>query len=440
MKKKRIVAVIGTALVAVILCIVINILYVVVPGKSDINQQDQTEQQVELTLVYAYQNQQWNNAVLATVEGFEKAHPDIKVNIKTQYQDKLYDDALNKLVARDELGDIVQLKTPDAYAACGALVPVREDIAALTDTVYERDGQVYGVCALGSTSGIIYNKEMFENAGLTEPDTYEDFLRICNHLEWRGVTPIGLSGSELWHLEFWMNHFLRVDVLSQSENWLADCAAGKTAWTDDEAVSMLEHMQELFGQGYQNSDWSTISESGLVYQMSKQQVAMIYAGPFMINSIRELNPDLELGWFYVPDTQGNIYAANTKDVFWSVTESCGEDEETYDAAMEFLQYFYSHENYEMILNEMNGFSTAKDEATEELLRNGEMVYEAFCDADDFISGYIGDSNTPQGFEEQMLLIVKEIMNNRITPQDAAVQIQEVWDSCMQGQKSGGEGT
>ena len=42
---------------------------------------------------------------------FEKKYPNIKVNYEVNYEDKVYEDILIKKIARNELGDIVQLKT-----------------------------------------------------------------------------------------------------------------------------------------------------------------------------------------------------------------------------------------------------------------------------------------------------------------------------------------
>ena len=65
------------------------------------------ENQVEIELVYAYQNAQWNSAIEATVRNFEKKYPNIKVNYEVNYEDKVYEDILIKKIARNELGDIV---------------------------------------------------------------------------------------------------------------------------------------------------------------------------------------------------------------------------------------------------------------------------------------------------------------------------------------------
>lgn len=103
------------------------------------------ENQVEIELVYAYQNPQWNSAIEATVRNFEELYPNIKVNYEVNYLDKVYEDILIKKIARDELGDIVQLKTPGMYASSDTLGEISDEVTDLVKYTYDVDGKVYGV-------------------------------------------------------------------------------------------------------------------------------------------------------------------------------------------------------------------------------------------------------------------------------------------------------
>ena len=297
------------------------------------------ENQVEIELVYAYQNAQWNSAIEATVRNFEKKYPNIKVNYEVNYEDKVYEDILIKKIARNELGDIVQLKTPESYANSDTLGEISDEVKNLVKYTYDVGGKTYGVGAVESTSGIIYNKEIFERCGLSVPQTYQDFLNICKTLKSKGITPIGVGGSDLWHMDYWVHHFFRTDVLSKNPDWLRQCSEGVVSWTDAEAIQMLADLKNLFDAGYVNDDWQTTRDGNLPYKMAEGEVAMMYTGPWTSFAIQKLNPSMELGWFYVPDVKGVTYAGDNLDTFWSVTKECEENPDKYDAAMTFLKYF-----------------------------------------------------------------------------------------------------
>ncbi|MCF0143408.1 MAG: carbohydrate ABC transporter substrate-binding protein [Parasporobacterium sp.] len=418
-----------TLILAIVLCILAvagTIVYSALNSKKQKNEVENREAPpVEITLVYAYQNAQWNETILNTVQAFEAANPDVHVNVKTQFQDTVYEDSLKKLIARGELGDIVQLKTPDPYAAEDLLMPVPEEVVSLVDAHYIYDGEVYGVGAVGVTEGIIYNKKIFEKFGMHEPATYEEFISSLNTLGLAG-SPLGIAGSELWHLEYWMNHFFRTDCLSVSENWLSECLQGKRKWTDPEAVKMLTHLQEIAAGNRAVYEWENVNDSSLAYLMAEGKISMIYSGASKLKAIAEVDPTMDLGWFYVPDSQGRTFAADTKDVYWALAASCSSDPRKYDAVSRFLKFFFT-DQYESIINDVNGLSTLAGLDTEYVLKD-KRVLTPFMNATYTTGVYIGNSDTPQGFEEPMLIIVKELMAGRLTPEEAAAQIQEIWEN------------
>ena len=223
------------------------------------------EKDITINLVYAFQNRQWSACVEEVVRQFEQTHPGVHIAYEIQYEDEVYEDTLTKLVARDELGDIVQLKEPLRFAKSGLFAPLPEALCAQVDTVCRVDGQPYAAAALGVTTGVVYNKALFRDLGLEPPASYEEFLTLCAALRRQGVTPLGVGGGDLWHMEYWLNHFLRSDVLSREPDFLAQCKAGERDWSDPLITEMLEHLAQLFRRGYVDSDWLNTPDAALAY-------------------------------------------------------------------------------------------------------------------------------------------------------------------------------
>lgn len=394
---------------------------------------DDEAEQIELELVYAYQNSQWNTAVENAVKEFEEEHPEISIQYEVNYEDTVYEELLSRHIARGELGDIVQLKTPEAYAASGLLGSVSEEVSSLVSSVYTYDGEVYGVGAVESTWGILYNKSLFEEYGLEEPETYSDFLEICQTLQKKGVTPIGVGGSDLWHMEYWVNHFFHTDVLTADADWLKQCSLGNVSWTDPAPTTMMNNLSSLFAAGYVNENWLTATDTSLSYMMSEGEVALLYTGPWTAAAIEKLNPDMELGWFYVPDRTGTVYATDNLDTYWSVTAECAADEEKYEAAMTFLTWFYSDEVYLSFCETSCTFPLTDAEPDYEEGAVQEEVWEAFCAAEEKVSVYIGNEDTPEDFEKAMLETVQEILSGSRSVEDGLQEIQDIWK-----QSEGGE--
>ena len=43
-----------------------------------------------------------------------------------------------------------------------------------------------------------YNKQMFNDAGVTPPETFDEFLDVCKKLKEVGHTPIAVCGVDGW--------------------------------------------------------------------------------------------------------------------------------------------------------------------------------------------------------------------------------------------------
>ena len=342
----------------------------------------QDEAAVEISFVYAYQNRQWAEAVSESVEAFEAENPDVEIECLVQYESRVYEDALTRLYARNELGDIMQFKTPYYFAECGALGEIPEDVYGnLVDASYIYNDTVFGVSALATTCGVLYNKTIFEEYGLEEPETYEEFLTICKKLKKKGVTPLLYAGADLWHSEYLLNHFLHV--------------------YDGDATESFSAFKLLFDAGYVNEDWQIVEDGTTAYLMAQGKAAMIFTACSSVGELKEEESDFEFGWFYLPDENGDIVVTDTKDAYFCVTTECYRDEEKYDAAVRFLEFFYSEENYAKVLEKVYAISTT----TQETDTLGDENYERIVDgyfANERRDSYIGDYTHVQGFERTIL--------------------------------------
>lgn len=419
-KKKALAA--GAAGMA-LLCVIL----VAVCGQGGQSKPEPEEDPVTIQLVYAYQNAQWNQAVQTVVEEFSKARPDIVVDVRVQYENKVYEDILAKLQARGELGDIVQLKTPQRYADAGLLAPISQEVAGLLDEPFRQEGQAYGLLAVGTPNGILYNRGIFQEYGLQEPEDYGQFLAICEALRANQVTPVGVAGGDLWHLEFWVNHFFRNDVLSKSPDWLAQRNEGSVSWQDAELARMLEHLHQLLAGEYVNSDWAVKQDAELAYSMSQGEVAMIYTGAWTAMELEKLNPDISLGWFSVPDEAGNVIVSENMDAYWCLTKECGQDPWKRQAAEDFLSFFYSSEAYARFCQSVSGFPVAVEKGEASWTGIQTEIHRENMRHPSHMSVYVGNEDTPQGFEGALLREVLALGEGRSSPQEAAGRLDILWE-------------
>lgn len=433
-KKKLTITLIVVLLCAVLLFLLAMLLPPMMPPDKDT---EEAPEQITLTLVYAYQNNQWSACIEEVIHRFEEDNPHIDVQYEIHYEDRVYEDMLYKLAARDEKVDVMQIKEPYAWAESGLIAALPESLSNQVSTTCTVNGKTYGVCALGTTTGVVYNKAIFRQLNLSVPKTYEEFLEVCQALKENGIIPLGVGGKDLWHFEYWLNHFLRADILSKEPDFLAQCSAGQRDWSDPLITELLTHLNDLFRLGYVDESWPSTPDGALAYHMAEGQVAMVFSGPWLASGALNIDPSLDLGWFYVPNTAGELVAGDSLDVFWTISKDCALDESRYEAAVALLEFFYSEEVYEEVYTTMAGFSTLTDTSRDRAPEGGILAEasRAHEGADQRISGYVGDENTPPGFEKQLLTLLSRMCAGELTVAETQDLANQYWGECLRREVS-----
>jgi ABC-type glycerol-3-phosphate transport system substrate-binding protein len=69
------------------------------------------------------------------------------------------------------------------------------------------DGQIYGVPIVGNTLHLIYRQDVFDEYGISIPETYDEVIEMCNTIgldnpDWDMPFTINLSAGWAWEIEF----------------------------------------------------------------------------------------------------------------------------------------------------------------------------------------------------------------------------------------------
>ena len=423
MKNAKSVAKLTFAIVIIALMIVVVFLIFISQLSKD-NNETQTNDVIELTFVCAYQNEQWSKAILESVNRFNESRSDIHVTCNVQYEDQVYDEALNRLYATDNLGDIVQLKTPYYFAECGALSEIPIDVYDDVKNVYKYRDRVYGVSAVTTTVGIVYNRALFDRYNIEEPKTYQEFLQICRKFKDNKVTPLLVAGSDLWHLEFLYNHYFQSDFVSNNPDWTED---EDFSFVDSEDMNKaMYNLKNLFDKEFVNDEWLITEDSSTAYLMTQNSAAMLYTGSWTSREIHDINENFDIGWFYIPNDDGTCTVSETNDAYLCLTKECSNDEDKYNAAIEFLKFFYSEDNYDMVLETLNGISALKDSQNIERNELWQKIVTGY-ESSDKQTNSIGDESFPQGFEKSVLTDLRKMLNAELSIRQFLKTCDKAWN-------------
>ena len=239
---------------------------------------------------------------------FNGANPDIVVTQNFQAKN------ITSLRARLVKGDMPDLITINGDYSYGALTRtsifydfgrtalldgVNPAFASILNTLGQGgEGQTNGLAFADNGSGIIYNKDVFAEAGLEPPTTWDELIGICDELTGRGINPFYWATKDNWTgapaFSSLSGSFLTDGVAA----WYAKRADLSSGTSFAELTPVFEKMLQAYGYG--NSD-----KAGLGYNDGNQgfaqgKGAMYWHGTYAIPAIRSYNPDINLGTFATP--------------------------------------------------------------------------------------------------------------------------------------------
>ncbi|QBE96968.1 Multiple sugar-binding protein [Blautia producta] len=398
------------------------------PPLKDIHLTDENpsqKQQTTLSLTFSGRDLSWISAVEKTAQDFMNLHPDIVLDID-KCTNGIYSEYLNTKEALGEFPDLFEIQEPATLMAAGRLGDFPEEISKLTNEPLRMDGKCYALPIYSNTYGIIYNKQIFERLHLELPQNYQDFLDICEKLKRSGITPIAFSGSDLWHFGYWLNYFFITDVLDSNPDWLQDRNQDLVSFTDEQPIQMLTDYKNLFDSGYIIYNYMHISDSQLAAALVQENAAMLYSGPFMFPLILKADEAFPLGWFFLPDKNGDINAINARESFWSISKECREDSLKSEAAYCFLEYFYQSDVYRNVLQTTNTISTTKRTVLYPSIEVHQQLRKEYLFSNQ-VSNYIGDFHTPQNFTYELYEIINDMAADKITINEGAAMLDRKWN-------------
>ncbi|MGW0813678.1 ABC transporter substrate-binding protein [Streptomyces viridiviolaceus] len=108
------------------------------------------------------------------------------------------------------------------------------------------DGKSYGVYYKAANKSLIwYNAQVFENAGASEPKTWDELLTTAQTVYDSGVTPFSVGGADGWTLTDWFENI----YLSQAGPEKYDqLAKHEIKWTDPSVKEALATLAEVWGK------------------------------------------------------------------------------------------------------------------------------------------------------------------------------------------------
>lgn len=224
------------------------------------------------------------------VEAYEKENKDVTVEIQlTPYSGGEYWTKLEAAATGGTAPDVfwVNVLHLDSYVEGGILADISDAVAdsdipdSYSETLinnYVRDGKNYAIPKDFDTNALWYNKDLFDQAGVAYPTddmTYDDFVALAKQLKDKlpsGVYPFACPVDfQTWYYQ----------TVFANGGWILNDDATETGYTDEKTMQGIQCWIDLINQGLSPSA-SALSETGSDAMFEGQQIAMTFAGSYMV--------------------------------------------------------------------------------------------------------------------------------------------------------------
>jgi multiple sugar transport system substrate-binding protein len=189
---------------------------------------------------------------------FEAKNPDIKVNMEYLGYDFIHDKITTGMAANPPAYDAAMIDViwPDEFIKAGYLLDVtnrvtpemKSGIFPASWNGVTRNGKIYGMPWLMDVKYFMYNKDMLQKAGITDPPkTWEELVDQAKTIKEKGIVEFPIVWS--WNQKEGVVCDYAVLLYGNGGSFVAN---GKPAFNDEKGVQALTWMKQTIDDGLTN--------------------------------------------------------------------------------------------------------------------------------------------------------------------------------------------
>lgn len=329
---------------------------------------------------------EYADAINELIEAYKEVAPDVTINYETTQND--YPTLLKAKLNSGEVPDIFSStsgKEIDVYREWSydlADQPLAETMlpsvaSAMKST--EEGGGVYGLAIKGNYFGIVYNKAIFEECGITEfPQTAEELTAACEKIAEAGYKPFTTGFSEWWVFKHVFQHFMD----AAAANAGIDVADLVTSFEKGEAKiadypELYDNFFNFIDQAVKYGDdkpLETALENELAAFGSGEAAMVLGQGAWIEADALAIDPELQIGFngYPVTDKAEQCQVISGSDQALHVYN----ESEALQATLDFVNWWYTSDYGISWFTDVAGVVppvTTTTESTFEVIKQGSAL-------------------------------------------------------------------
>lgn len=280
-------------------------------------------------------------------------------------------------------------------------------------------GEIYGVPLMAVSHGIYYNKSFFEKEGLAVPDTWEQLLLVAEKIKEMGIVPFGNATGEAWTINGLIYQNVIPSIIGGKKGRQA-YYDGERCFNDADMVATFQAVKDVALYVSENQRLLKYADSLQLFIQGK--TPMLFDGSWNIPFFESQYADFEWSVFPIPPPQGkDCHVVFHPDAGIGLNQSSPYIKE----AKLFLEWLTTSEFATLFVEQLPGFFPMHNGVAGSANKHAAtfLGFNKQCEVDiRFAWGKIREG-TPDSYRLSIQTSI-DVMNNEITPQEAADQLQE----------------
>lgn len=245
----------------------------------------------------------------------------------------------------------------------------------------------YFVPYITITSGFFYNKNLFVKHNIDVPNTWEEFIDVCDVLKNAGVAPLALDGNISFYNAYYYT-FACQRVLGTGAFMKAATDESGSTWDDPgylEAAKMVESLSKrgrnFFQQGYEGSAYPAAQG-----EWAQGEYGMVFCGTWIPSETNaQTDEDFAYGYFPFPSVDGGRGKATELEM-QTMGFCIPKDAKNVEAAKDFILFCSTKENADKFVETSANISARQDARAPQFLDD---VIPYVDGASEFFQNYDG---------------------------------------------------
>lgn len=252
---------------------------------------------------------------------YTEEHPNVKFDITAQDSDYILHNMFTVLATKPKKMDMMECWTGTRIKELyedGSIMKIehwydyynwdKKLLPQYRQNIIPGVGLAFFCSSWMTHSEVFYNTKMFEDNGLTPPDSIDGFLTLCEKLKSAGIQPLAVGGKDgwPWHL-IWNQMIARYMPASRVEKlhkWVLDpnrSAETAEVFRSEGVIKTFRFIEKLASEGYCGKAFNTMGFEEQVEYYRIGKAAMMFGFlPSSIFAIKNVKPDFPLDYLIMP--------------------------------------------------------------------------------------------------------------------------------------------